>query len=73
MMVVVGRHGVEQKEKSFREAVEGERKVYLDFERDLYGCKTVLRRKRLNRNPFRRYTPYIDSCPELTSVEHNIP
>ncbi|CAH7687095.1 hypothetical protein PPACK8108_LOCUS21832 [Phakopsora pachyrhizi] len=72
MIVVVGRHGVEQEEKSFREAVEGERKVYVDFERDLYGCKTALRRKSLNRNPFRRYTPYIDSCLELTGIDGGI-
>ncbi|KAI8446611.1 hypothetical protein BY996DRAFT_6560765 [Phakopsora pachyrhizi] len=30
------------------------------------------REARLNRNPFRRYTPYIDSCPELTGIDGGI-
>ncbi|MBW0565217.1 hypothetical protein O181_104932, partial [Austropuccinia psidii MF-1] len=47
---------------------QGEKKVYLNFEIDLYGCHGELLEKRKNRNPFRRFHPYRDSCPEIKGL-----
>lgn len=48
--------------------VEGEKKVYLEFEKDLYGCHLGLIEKRRNRNLFRRFHPYLSSCPDLSGI-----
>lgn len=38
------------------------------FEDDPYGCGGVLRKKRLERNPFYRTAPYPLSCPEMQNI-----
>ncbi len=39
------------------------------FREDPYGCASpVLTAKRAERNPFRRTTPYIQSCPEIADL-----
>mmetsp|Transcript_22555 Transcript_22555/g.55824 ORF Transcript_22555/g.55824 Transcript_22555/m.55824 type:complete len:172 (-) Transcript_22555:74-589(-) len=38
------------------------------FEVDPYGCGGVLRKKRLERNPFYRTPPYPLSCPEMQDI-----
>ncbi|OAV91451.1 hypothetical protein PTTG_12259 [Puccinia triticina 1-1 BBBD Race 1] len=44
---------------------QGEKKVYLEFEKDLYGCNLSLMEKRKRRNGFRRFHPYLSSNPEI--------
>ncbi|POV98012.1 hypothetical protein PSHT_14264 [Puccinia striiformis] len=46
----------------------GEKKVYLEFERDLYGCNLSLMEKRKKRNGFRRFHPYLTSNPEIRGL-----
>ncbi|CAO3613776.1 unnamed protein product [Cunninghamella echinulata] len=38
---------------------------YQPFEKDLYGCHSSLKQKKLDRNPFRRRSPYRTTCPTL--------
>ncbi|KAG0141767.1 hypothetical protein CROQUDRAFT_663395 [Cronartium quercuum f. sp. fusiforme G11] len=47
---------------------KGEKKVYDNFLLDTYGCKGNLILKRKFRNPFRRFHPYVISCPELIDL-----
>ncbi|KAH9446687.1 hypothetical protein MJO28_016276 [Puccinia striiformis f. sp. tritici] len=46
----------------------GEKKVYLEFEKDLYGCNLSLMEKRKKRNGFRRFHPYLTSNPEIRGL-----
>lgn len=41
---------------------------YQPFEKDLYGCHGSLKQKKLDRNPFRRRSPYRTTCPALQSL-----
>ena len=47
---------------------QGEKKVYLEFEKDLYGCNLSLMEKRKRRNGFRRFHPYLSSNPEIRGL-----
>jgi len=48
---------------------EGELKnAYLPYQKDLYGCHTLLLSKRTSRNPFMRFHPYFTSAPELRGL-----
>lgn len=57
--------GVEEDEGEIEKMYEGERKVLMAFSEDRYGCHGDLKDKRVNRNPYRRYHPYLSSNPEL--------
>ncbi|KAK7207189.1 hypothetical protein BZA70DRAFT_230508, partial [Myxozyma melibiosi] len=50
--------------------VEGEQQnAFKPFTSDMYGCiNPTLVAKRVERNPFRRRTPYFESCPELNPL-----
>ncbi|PLW24634.1 hypothetical protein PCASD_06196 [Puccinia coronata f. sp. avenae] len=48
--------------------IAGERQVYLEFEKDLYGCNSHLLDKRKSRNSFRRFHPYLTSNPEIRGL-----
>lgn len=50
-------------------AQQGENAAIEEFINDMYGCKALsLVVKRQKRNPFRRFTPYPLSCPEIRSL-----
>ena len=50
-------------------AMGGEDNVIKSFENDMYGCESKeLIEKKEKRNPFRRSTPYISSCPEIVEL-----
>lgn len=52
-----------------KEAAEkGEAFVRAQFQEDPYGCLGSLHRKRLKRDPFHRFIPYPNGCPELKSL-----
>ena len=47
---------------------------YKEFQADPYGCRDPsLRRKRADRNPFRRSISYPDGCPELAPLIEGCP
>ncbi|KAA1107176.1 hypothetical protein PGT21_005030 [Puccinia graminis f. sp. tritici] len=48
--------------------IQGEKKVYLEFEKDLYGCNLSLMEKRKKRNGFRRFHPYLISNPDIRGL-----
>lgn len=48
--------------------IAGEKKVYLEFEKDLYGCNLNLIEKRKARNSFRRFHPYLISNPDIRGL-----
>jgi len=39
-----------------------------NFKEDPYGCKGILLEKKTERNPFKRFNPYSESCPELKEI-----
>jgi len=39
-----------------------------NFQNDPFGCKGVLQKKKIDRNPFKRIHPYSNSCPELKEI-----
>ncbi|ORZ26159.1 hypothetical protein BCR42DRAFT_315609 [Absidia repens] len=41
---------------------------YTPFLADLYGCHGALRQKKLDRNPYRRRSPYRSTCPILAPL-----
>jgi hypothetical protein len=48
---------------------EGEKlKAFSLFERDMYGCHGALKKKRMDRNPTRRFHPYFTSAPEIADI-----
>jgi len=50
-------------------ALKGEQEnALLHFEKDPYGCRSPLREKREERNPFMMSHPYPKGCPELERV-----
>lgn len=49
-------------------AMKGEQKVLDMFQEDPYGCSGELRKKRINRDPFLRATPYPAGCPEIRGL-----
>lgn len=50
-------------------AVMGEELAVNSFKNDMYGCvERELLRKREIRNPFRRFNPYMSSCPEIIDL-----
>lgn len=62
------RQELDQLRELERSIIDGERKVYLEFEKDLYGCHLGLIQKRKNRNLFRRFHPYLFSCSEIQGL-----
>jgi hypothetical protein len=50
-------------------AQQGELIAIKEFEKDLYGCfEHELYEKRIKRNPFHRFAPYLLSCPEIKEL-----
>ncbi|KAG6504630.1 uncharacterized protein C57A10.07-like [Zingiber officinale] len=49
-------------------AEKGEALARAQFQEDPYGCFGTLHRKRLTRDPFHRFVPYPDGCPELKGL-----
>ncbi|KAG6508064.1 hypothetical protein ZIOFF_033421 [Zingiber officinale] len=49
-------------------AEKGEALARAQFQEDPYGCFSTLHRKRLTRDPFHRFVPYPDGCPELKGL-----
>lgn len=43
-------------------------KAYNLYDKDMYGCHGKLRQKRIERNPTRRYHPYMSSAPEIADL-----
>ena len=43
-------------------------KAYNLFDKDMYGCHGRLRDKRIERNPTRRFHPYMSSAPEIADL-----
>ena len=43
-------------------------KAYNLFDKDMYGCHGRLRQKRIERNPTRRFHPYMSSAPEIADL-----
>ncbi|KAJ1032683.1 hypothetical protein NDA16_000705 [Ustilago loliicola] len=43
-------------------------KAYNLFDKDMYGCHGRLREKRIERNPTRRFHPYMSSAPEIADL-----
>jgi len=60
-------HGANQPE-DIAGAQKGETKAITDFKRDPYGMGQNLGGKRADRNPFNRWHPYAQSCPELGGI-----
>lgn len=53
---------------SIEAAKRGEALVRAQFQRDPYGCRGSLRRKKLGRDPFHRTIPYPNGCPEIEGL-----
>jgi len=52
-----------------KKSIQGElQNAARPFESDPYGCGGVLRKKRIERNPFVRTAPYPLSCPEMQDI-----
>ncbi|KAG6494082.1 uncharacterized protein C57A10.07-like [Zingiber officinale] len=49
-------------------AEKGEALAMAQFQEDPYGCFGTLHRKRLTRDPFHRFVPYPNGCPELKGL-----
>lgn len=49
-------------------AMQGEALVRAQFQVDPFGCSGSLHQKRLKRDPFHRYIPYPNGCPELKGL-----
>ncbi|SNX82576.1 uncharacterized protein MEPE_01282 [Melanopsichium pennsylvanicum] len=43
-------------------------KAFNLFDKDMYGCHGRLRQKRIERNPTRRFHPYMSSAPEIADL-----
>ncbi|SPO22496.1 uncharacterized protein UTRI_01174 [Ustilago trichophora] len=43
-------------------------KAYNLYDKDMYGCHGRLREKRIERNPTRRFHPYMSSAPEIADL-----
>jgi len=61
--------GVDPKHENHSNVLHGEQQNgYLPYTLDIYGCHSVLRNKRKQRNPYSRFHPYYTSSPELAGL-----
>lgn len=61
--------GIDDEVDNIEAQYRGEKvKAYALFDKDLYGCHGKLRQKRIDRNPTRRFHPYMSSAPEMADL-----
>ncbi|KAI8329634.1 hypothetical protein BC941DRAFT_442437 [Chlamydoabsidia padenii] len=61
--------GIDPPDDDIERARQGELvNSYTPFSIDYYACHGTLRQKKLERNPYRRRSPYRSTCPALTPI-----